>query len=162
MFNSQNTPFPLMSLKSRALRALSQREYSRVELFKKLSEFESTPGELEPVLNELESKGFLNEERHAESLARKRSEKHGVSRIRQEMKSKGVPQPIADKALEALQDTELERAKALWSKRFGELPLDSKMLQRQTRFMMYRGFNAETVRLVLKHAPAASHAEHEL
>ncbi len=162
MFNSQNKPYPLMSLKSRALRALSQREYSRAELFKKLSAFESSEGELEGVLNELEAKGFLNEERHALSLARKRSEKHGVSRIRQEMKSKGVPQQIADKALEELQNTELERAKALWAKRFAELPQDSKMLQRQQRFMLYRGFSAETIRMVLKSAHAPSNAEHEL
>lgn len=162
MFNTQNTPYPLMSLKSRALRALSQREYSRAELFKKLIGFESITGELDAILNELEHKGFLNEERHAQALVRQRSEKLGVSRIRQEMKSKGVPPSIAEKALNALKDTEFERAQALWAKRFGGLPANDKMLERQQRFMLYRGFSAETIRGVLKSARAPSNAEHEL
>jgi regulatory protein len=151
-----------MSLKSRALRALSQREHSRAELLKKFTDYESSPGELNAILDELERKGFLNEERHAQSLARQRSEKHGVSRIRQEMKSKGVPAPIAEKTLEALQHNELERAQALWHKRFGQLPFDAKSLQRQQRFMMYRGFSAETIRQVLKSASLLSLAEHQL
>ena len=126
MFNRQNRNFPLLSLKSRALRALSQREYSRQELLQKLTPYETQEGELERVLNELELKDFLNEKRHAQSIALRKESKLGVRRIHAEMKQKGVPTDVAASVLEELQTTELARATALWLKKFGTLPLNQK------------------------------------
>ncbi|HOZ67624.1 MAG TPA: recombination regulator RecX, partial [Burkholderiaceae bacterium] len=50
-----------VSLKGRALRLLSGREYSRAELVKKLKPFEASPGELDKALDELQAKDFINE-----------------------------------------------------------------------------------------------------
>lgn len=47
-----------ISLKGRALRALAGREYSRVELERKLGSFEEAPGQLAALLDELQAKGF--------------------------------------------------------------------------------------------------------
>ena len=58
--NSVQTGFTI-SLKGRALRLLSGREYSRAELVKKLSQFETAPGELDKALDELQAKDFINE-----------------------------------------------------------------------------------------------------
>ncbi|MEN9669921.1 MAG: hypothetical protein RL018_198, partial [Pseudomonadota bacterium] len=52
---------PAISLKGRALRLLSGREYSRAELVKKLAPFETTEGELAKALDELQAKEFINE-----------------------------------------------------------------------------------------------------
>ena len=49
------------SLKGRALRLLSGREHSRAELERKLQPFEEEPGSLAAALDELQSKGFINE-----------------------------------------------------------------------------------------------------
>ncbi|MEI7737553.1 MAG: recombination regulator RecX [Betaproteobacteria bacterium] len=158
MFNRQNRNFPLLSLKSRALRALSQREYSRQELLQKLTPYETQEGELERVLNELELKDFLNEKRHAQSIALRKESKLGVRRIHAEMKQKGVPTDVAASVLEELQTTELARATALWLKKFGTLPLNQKEIDQQMRFMMTRGFSSSLLKkiyaLLKEEAPA--------
>ncbi len=158
MFNRQNRNFPLLSLKSRALRALSQREYSRQELLQKLTPYETQEGELERVLNELELKDFLNEKRHAQSIALRKESKLGVRRIHAEMKQKGVPTDVAESVLEELKTTELARATALWLKKFGALPLNQKEADQQMRFMMTRGFSSSLLKkiyaLLKEEAPA--------
>ena len=45
--------FHTLSLKGRALRYLSMREHSRLELVQKLKSFEETPGEIDRLLDEL-------------------------------------------------------------------------------------------------------------
>jgi regulatory protein len=158
MFNRQNRNFPLLSLKSRALRALSQREYSRQELLQKLTPYETQEDELERVLNELELKDFLNEKRHAQSIALRKESKLGVRRIHAEMKQKGVPTDVAESVLEELKKTELARATALWLKKFGTPPLNQKETDQQMRFMMTRGFSSGLLKkiyaLIKEKAPA--------
>lgn len=159
MFNRQNRNFPLLSLKSRALRALSQREYSRQELLQKLTPHETLEGELERVLNELELKDFLNEKRHAQSIALRKESKLGVRRIHAEMKQKGVPTDVAESVLEELKTTELARATALWLKKFGTLPLNQKEADQQMRFMMTRGFSSSLLKKI--YAPLKEEAPAE-
>ena len=106
--NTSPLPYPLMSLKSRALRFLSHREYSRAELAQKLKPFETSEGEMVSVLDELQAKDFLNEERHARSLVNRRSEKLGLGRLKLEMRAKGVPDDLAIEALKSVEGTEGE------------------------------------------------------
>jgi regulatory protein len=148
MFNRQNRNFPLLSLKARALRALSQREYSRQELTKKLSPYETEEGELERVLNELVLKDFLNETRNAQSIASRKESKFGAKRIQAEMKQKGVPIEIAQGVIEALNGSELERAQSLWLKKFGALPTTPKEADQQMRFMLSRGFSMSVLKAI--------------
>ncbi|MFN0004280.1 MAG: recombination regulator RecX [Burkholderiaceae bacterium] len=146
-------------MKSRALRALSQREYSRQELLQKLTPHETLEGELERVLNELELKDFLNEKRHAQSIALRKESKLGVRRIHAEMKQKGVPTDVAESVLEELKTTELARATALWLKKFGTLPLNQKEADQQMRFMMTRGFSSSLLKKI--YAPLKEEAPAE-
>jgi regulatory protein len=145
-------PYPLMSLKSRALRYLSHREYSRAELEKKLKPFETSEGEILNVLDELQAKDFLNEKRHAQSLVNRRSEKLGLGRLKLEMRSKGVPEELVIESLQSILETEVQRAHALWLKKFGLLHPDPKEQARQSRFLISRGFSMDTVRAVFKQA----------
>ena len=62
-----------ISLKGRALRLLSSREYSRAELLRKLGPHEEMPGELVKVLDELAVKGFVSDQRALESLVHRRA-----------------------------------------------------------------------------------------
>lgn len=145
-------PYPLMSLKSRALRFLSHREHSRAELAQKLKPFEADEGELERLLDELQAKDFLNEQRNGHALVNRRSEKLGLGRLKMELRAKGVPDEFAQEALKTLEATEFERAHALWQKKFGSPALDAKAQARQSRFLINRGFNMDTVRAVFKQA----------
>jgi regulatory protein len=48
-------------------------------------------------------------------------------------------------ALAALKDTELERAREVWQKKFGEAAQDPRERAKQARFLLTRGFAAEVV-----------------
>jgi regulatory protein len=114
-----------LSLKGRALRLLSGREYSRAELERKLAEFEEESGALAKALDELQAKGFISEQRVVESVLHRRSAKLGTSRIRQELQSKGLDREAVDQAVEQLRATEVDRARVVWRKKFGVPPTDA-------------------------------------
>ena len=137
------------SLKGRALRLLSQREHSRKELEQKLKPHEETPGELAEALDFLAAKDFINEKRVVESVVNRRSSKLGAARVRQELMAKGLPADDIAEAVEALRGTELERALAVWRKKFGAPPSDASERAKQVRFLVSRGFAAEVVRRVV-------------
>ena len=142
-------PRPL-SLKGRALRLLSGREHSRVELERKLAAHEEEPGQLQRVLDELQGKGFISDLRAAESLLHRRASRLGAGRIRQELLAKGIASDQVAAAVARLRETETERARDVWRKKFGELPQDAAQRARQARFLAARGFGGETIQRVLK------------
>jgi regulatory protein len=145
-FASATTP---ISLKGRALRLLSGREHSRVELERKLAAFEEAPGELAQALDALQAKGFINEQRVVDSVLYRRAGKLGASRIRKELQSKGLdPSAVLD-AVAGLQATELERAREVWRKKFGSPPVDAAARAKQQRFLLARGFSSDAVRRVV-------------
>lgn len=150
------------SLKGRALRLLSGREHSRLELERRLASFEETPGELGKILDELEAKGFISEQRVVESVVNRRSAKLGAARIRQELQGKGVDREVVTEAVAGLQSTELARARLLWEKKFANKaggsdgpgqPADrgaiASELGKQIRYLASRGFSGDTIRRVL-------------
>lgn len=142
------------SLKGRALRLLGQREHFRRELERKLAPHEQEPGTLAQALDELQAKGYLDEERAAESLVHRRAGQYGSARLRQEMQDKGLARELIEQALAGLKDSELTRAREIWRRRFEALPADAKERARQMRFLLARGFSAEVVRRVLGSDPA--------
>ena len=140
---------PQLSLKGRALRLLSGREYSRLELERRLQPFEEEPGALTKVLDELTVKGFICEQRVLESVVYRRAPKLGTGRIRQELQAKGLePEAIAH-AVEQLRTTEVDRAREVWRKKFGEPATDAAGRGKQMRFLASRGFGGEVIRKVV-------------
>ena len=142
-----------ISLKGRALRYLAGREHSRAELVRKLAPHEEEPGQIERVLDDLQAKDFISEARVVASVINRRAASLGGARLRQELQAKGIDAQRVRDAVEQLKDTELERAQAVWRKRFGEAALDTKQWARQVRFLMARGFAADVVRRVVPSAP---------
>lgn len=147
-----NRPALQPSLKGRALRLLSQREHSRLELERKLAGHETEPGQLAKALDELQARGFISEERVVESVIHRRSSKLGTARVRQELQSKGLSPEVMADALEQLRGTELARAREVWARKFGEPATEPKEKARQIRFLVSRGFAAEVVRRVVQGA----------
>ena len=144
------SPRPQPSLKGRALRLLSQREHSRLELERKLAEHETEPGQLAQALDELQARGFISEARVVESVIHRRASKLGTARVRQELQSKGLSPEAMGEALEKLRSTELERAREVWGRKFSTVASDPKEKARQIRFLVSRGFAAEVVRRVVQ------------
>lgn len=138
-----------LSLKGRALRYLSQREHSRPELERKLARYTEEPDALAKALDELQARGYISEARVVESVLHQRAAQFGSLRLRQELQHKGVAPAAIAEAVAGLKDSELERATALWRRRF-ETPTDAKERARQTRFLLARGFSSAVVARVLK------------
>jgi regulatory protein len=147
-----NKPGFQPSLKGRALRLLSQREHSRTELERKLAQHEEVPGELAKALDELQARDFINDGRAIDSVVHRRSSKLGAARVKQELAAKGLTGEAVAAAMEGLRDTELERAREVWRKKFGQPAADANARAKQMRFLLTRGFNAEVVRKVVQGA----------
>ncbi|MGJ7494956.1 recombination regulator RecX [Variovorax sp. RT4R15] len=142
--------FAAPSLKGRALRLLSQREHSRVELERKLARHEEEPGSLARALDELVAKDFISEARVVQSVLHQRAPRMGAARVKQELAHKGIaPEAIAE-AIAGLRDTELLRAREVWRRRFDAPPGDATERARQVRFLLARGFSGAVVAKVLR------------
>ena len=140
---------PPVSLKGRALRLLSGREYSRSELERKLASFEEEPGALAKALDELQAKDFTNEQRVLESVVHRRAAKLGTARIRQELQAKGLEHEAVAQAVQDLRSTEVDRARAIWRKKFGVPPADAAERGKQMRFLASRGFGGGAIHRVV-------------
>ncbi|SNX27917.1 regulatory protein [Polynucleobacter meluiroseus] len=162
--NSKQGP----SLKARALRLLSLREYSRKGLGAKLEEavarsaqlnkkrnvgaLDQTPissEQIAAVLDDFEARGWLSDERFAESLVRRRSERFGARKIQDELQRAGIDSSKTQELVQTLRDTELQRAYELWLRKFGQLAQEQKERARQYRFLVSKGFSSEIVSKVV-------------
>jgi regulatory protein len=141
------------SLFARAVALLARRDHSRAELAAKLRRTlteNDDPGEVERVLDALERDKLLSDERYAGTLTRTRAARYGDARVRYDLKSAGVKADTVDRSVASLKGTEVERARAVWTRRFGELPNTQQERGRQARFLQARGFSTETIRQVLR------------
>ena len=146
---------PPPSLQARALGWLAQREHSRSELRRKLlrhagPDEPDAVGQVERLLDVLQAKGLLSEERFVESRVRLRSAGMGTRRIQLELAQHGLKLPPP--ALQQLRQSELQRAAELCRRRFGALAGDPSERARRMRFLAGRGFSAEVIRRVLADA----------
>ena len=141
--------FGQLSVKGLALRLLAAREYSRQELERKLAAKEPDPGEIKQALDELQARGFLDEQRVVDSILHRRAGRIGAGRIRQELQAKGIDAERVAVAVASLNASEFERAREVWRKKFGVLPEDAAQRAKQARFLAARGFGGEVVRRVL-------------
>ncbi|HVL57536.1 MAG TPA: recombination regulator RecX [Burkholderiaceae bacterium] len=149
------------TLLARALRLLARREHSRVELARKLAPHASEPAQLDAVLDELERRRLLSAQRFCESLIHRRAPAFGARRIEQELGSHRIDDAVADRLLAQLRASEPQRALQVWRKRFGTAPRDAAERARQHRFLAQRGFDADTIRAVLKRCGAADCGDDE-
>ncbi|MBL0394694.1 recombination regulator RecX [Ramlibacter monticola] len=141
--------FGQLSVKGRALKLLAAREHSRQELERKLAAKEPDPAEVKQALDELQARGFLDEQRVVDSIVHRRAGRVGVGRIRQELQAKGIDAERVAIAVASLNASEFERAREVWRKKFGAQPEDASQRAKQARFLAARGFSGEVVRRVL-------------
>ena len=141
---------PQLSLKGRALRFLSMREHSRLELGRKLSKYAEEGDDVEALLDFLEKNNWLSQERFSESLIHRRSARFGNSRIVDELQSHGVKGEALQELKAGLADSETARACEVWQRKYGEVATDPKERNKQMRFMMMRGFSQRAVQAAMK------------
>ena len=82
--------------------------------------------------------------------------------FRTKLQAKGLSATLVSDTLGSLRESEGARATDIWQAKFGEAPTDAKAHARQMRFLLARGFSADVVRAVLKHAAQAAPLPHRL
>lgn len=116
---------------------------------------------VEQVLDELSEQRLLSDRRMAEALVRSGSARFGAARLQQDLQRKGVDPALIGDVLHPLADNEIERARAVWQRRFGQPPTDIKDKARQYRFLLGRGFASRVVAAVVPALSSRSADEDE-
>lgn len=133
------------SLRARALDALARREYSRLELARKLGVYAGDDAELEQLLDDFQTRGWLSDARYAEQLAHARQARFGSQKIAYELREQGVTEALVGATLATLKVTEVERARQVWEKKFGAPAITAKQRGQQIRFLQSRGFPLDVI-----------------
>jgi regulatory protein len=139
-----------ISLKARALRYLSAREHSRLELTRKLSRYAQENDDVEALLDALEAAKLLSQSRFSESLVHRRANRFGNSRILSELQSHGIKGDALGDIKAVLADSEIARARDVWRRKFDSAPADAKERAKQMRFLQQRGFSPDAIRTAIQ------------
>ena len=142
-----------LQLKKRALYYLGKRDYSRVELGRKILAYseslEVSKTDLESVLNELEEKDWLSDDRFSEQFVLSKKRKFGARKIAHELKLRGVDESIISRVLRVIKDDEFLLAKKIWEKKFNQIPITIDEKAKQIRFMQSRGIEVAIIHQIL-------------
>ena len=140
-------------MKKRALYYLGKRDYSRVELGRKILAYseslEINKADLELVLDELEEKDWLSDERFSEQFVLSRKRKFGARKIAHELRLRGVNESIISRVLRDIKDDEFLLAKKIWEKKFNQIPITIDEKAKQIRFMQSRGIEVTIIHQIL-------------
>ncbi len=140
-----------ISLRERAIRMLARREHARAELARKLAPYAESAEEIEALLDDLTARRLLSDARYVEARVGARRARFGDARLAFELRTQGIAEDLVDAALAGGED-ELSRARQIWQRKFAGKASkgDAQERARQSRFLMSRGFSAETVRRVMR------------
>lgn len=141
-----------MSLKARALKYLSAREHSRLELGRKLSRYAQEGDDVEALLDWLEAARFLSQSRFSESLVHRRASRFGNSRILSELQMHGIDGEDLTDIRSSLSLDEAARACEVWRRKFKHAPADAAERAKQMRFLQQRGFSHSAIQAAMRAA----------
>jgi regulatory protein len=141
---------PALSLKGRALRYLSVREHSRLELGRKLARYAEEGDDVNALLDFLEKNNWMSQERFCESLLNRRSARFGNNRIMAELQSHGIDSAAISELKAGLADSEAARASEVWRRKFGTVAADAAERSKQMRFLLQRGFSQRAARVAMQ------------
>ncbi len=124
-----------------------------MELEKKISVYADSlkiPNyEIKSILNDLEQKDWLSDQRFTEQFVFSKKRKFGMRRIARELNLHGVDELIINKAINAIKEEEFLLAKQIWKKKYNQLPNTIEEKAKQIRFMQNRGFEIGTILQIL-------------
>lgn len=131
-----------IELRARALRLLARREHSRAELRRKLAPRAESPEALQSLLDSLEQKKQLSDERFASERMHWLSRKYGAARIRQDLKARGIDRELIDRVSS---EGELERARRIFDRKYRTPAATREERAKRVRFLHGRGFSGAVV-----------------
>ena len=105
--------------------------------------------DLELVLDELENKDWLSDNRFSEQFVLSKKRKFGALKIAHELKLRGVNKSIINRVLRDIKDDEFLLAKKIWEKKFNQIPITIDEKAKQIRFMQSRGIEVAIIHQIL-------------
>ncbi|MHB0973471.1 MAG: recombination regulator RecX [Acidithiobacillus ferriphilus] len=151
---TKSTPEP-GDLRERALRLLARREHCRAEITRKLGAAGFAIEDIAPLLDEFEQKNWLSDQRFAESYVADHRARAGSVKLAYDLRQRGVRDDVIEAVLGDNRDSELDRAREVWNKKFGTPPVDAAEKAKQMRFLQSRGFTSETIKRAISGSPMA-------
>jgi regulatory protein len=141
----------LLDIERVAIRLLAQNEHTVRQLRTKLRKKDYDAESIETVLEDLQRRNLLSDERFARQYLQMRSRKgFGPVRIEQEMYEKGVSDALISITLEEADIDWPELMQETLGKKYGSGPaLNYDERARRARFLEYRGFPASLIRKTL-------------
>lgn len=124
-----------------------RREHSRAELARKLAPHAASSEVLEALLDALQTKKQLSDERYAEARAHWLSRKYGAARIRQDLKAHGIAEAVAERVSSV---GDLEKARAILARKYRTAATTREEAAKRARFLQSRGFSYDTIRSALR------------
>jgi regulatory protein len=126
---------------------LARREHSAGEMRAKLIAREFDADDVDMAIERLVEEGLLSDARFAEAFTSARLRKgQGPTRIRGELKQRGVAARLIDAQLDSVDTDWMDMARTVREKKFGPgRPADYRERAKQSRFLQYRGFTGEQI-----------------
>ena len=138
------------SLRSRAMRFLARREHSRAELARKLAPAAAEGEDVDALLDELSTKGWLSDARYAELAVRSKARRFGPLKVAHQLRAKGVGDETIAIAFATAGVDGAANLEKVWRTRFSAAPAGDRERGRQVRFLQGRGFPLEQILRFLK------------
>ncbi|WP_419419021.1 recombination regulator RecX [Legionella sp. D16C41] len=128
-----------------AVRLLARREHGMIELTKKLISKGYTAQESKEAILKCQMLDLQSDKRFAESICYTRVQQgYGPVRIMQELQAKSINKELITQALALYEEQWEQQALLVWQKKFKDLDFHlTSELQKQIRFLLYRGFPSE-------------------
>ncbi|MGL5147434.1 MAG: regulatory protein RecX, partial [Plesiomonas shigelloides] len=126
-----------------AMAMLARRDYGRAELKAKLLAKGVEALDADMALDACEARGYLCEHRYGATLVRVAVAKgHGLARVRQAMRAKGLEPDMIDQSLQGAGVDWYAQARVKALKKFGATkPVDAKDRAKRIRYLLGQGFN---------------------
>lgn len=125
-------------------------ERSKLEVMRKLQEWEVSPEDQEAIINQLEDNRYLDEERFARaySLGKFRMKGWGKNKIRQGLSLKGLSDKQIEKGLKEInQEDYLQRLRDVIEKKYELTDIFNPLLKKHTvaKYLIGQGFETNLI-----------------
>ena len=137
--------------RKKAMDLLARREHGRVELARKLEKTGFDNDVAVDAIGTLTAEGLQSDQRFVEAFVQSRiSQGKGPVRIQAELAERDIPVGQIDAVLEETEQDWYALAREIRCKKFGsQQPADFKEKARQMRFLQYRGFETDQIKLAV-------------
>lgn len=137
------------------INCLSEREWGRAELQKKMLRLQPETEIIHRVLDKLESQNYLSDERRVRMVITQFERREGARKIKQRLAEKGLPRELVDSVLEEKVrdaeergESENERAAEILLRKFKQYNADQ--YAKMARFLISRGFGGSAMKFAIQ------------